>query len=176
MKSDFPTSLALLKANQGSPVDLQRIQTESLRLALEEVRSVLTEQKILLQHLKQTLERRTSVLSPAKNFSSDRYHKTFNSHLPPLPPAFALTPTGNASQNIQLIDTTSLDDTGIYVSAANSDLPSDSQLRAFVNESPKPPSNAQRERTQVDLVLPPTLAFSERSTCFCYICIYSDGF
>ncbi|KAJ3752586.1 hypothetical protein EV360DRAFT_75228, partial [Lentinula raphanica] len=36
MKTEFPTQLSLIQAKAGSPVDLQRIQNESLRLALEE--------------------------------------------------------------------------------------------------------------------------------------------
>ena len=73
MTTEFATNLALLQAKQGSPIDLQRIQNESLRLALEEVRSLLTEQKMALHALTQKLERRTSVLSPTKAFSNELY-------------------------------------------------------------------------------------------------------
>lgn len=47
----------------------------------------------------------------------------------------------------------SLDDTGVYEA-------SDNGLRAFVNESPKASDKTARQKTQVDLVLPPTTAFS----------------
>lgn len=168
MKNDFPSSLAILRANQGSPIDLQRIQNESLRLALEEVRSVLTEQKFLLQSLNQTLARRTAVLSPSKNFSGKKYQDRFNSTLPPLQPAISLSsPARRDLLDNQQFDSDfpdfDLDATGIYLADPERGVQGDSGLRAFVNESPKTPTNARREKTQVDLVLPPTLAFSERS-------------
>lgn len=163
MKDDFPSRLVVLQANQGSPIDLQRIQNESLRLALEEVRSVLTEQKILLQSLNQTLVRRTAILSPAKNFSGESYHNRFDGTLPPLQPAFLLSsPTRPAAQQLDF-PALDLDETGIYVADPEPGIHGDGGLRAFVNESPKAPTNSRREKTQVDLILPPTLAFSERS-------------
>ena len=163
MKNDFPSCLAVLRANQGSPIDLQRIQNESLRLALEEVRSVLTEQKILLQSLNQTLARRTAVLSPAKQFSGEIYQNRFNSSLPPLPPAFLLS--SPAQQEVPQLNFPTLgsDETGIYIADPDPGIQGDAGLRAFVNESPKAPKNTRREKTQVDLILPPTLAFSEHS-------------
>ena len=51
----------------------------------------------------------------------------------------------------------------VSVTTANSDLENDSHLHSFVNESAKPPSNGHREKTEIDLVLSPTLAFYERS-------------
>lgn len=171
MKNDFPSGLAVLRANQGSPVDLQRIQNESLRLALEEVRSVLTEQKILLQKLNHTVDRRTAVLSPAKNFSANIYHNRFESTLPPLQAAFSLSsPTAvsigthwDINDDEFLGSVSDLDETGIYVADSAHKDHGDSGLRAFANGSPKASANSRREKTQVDLVLPPTLAFSERS-------------
>ncbi len=163
MKNDFPNSWAVLRANQGSPIDLQRIQNESLRLALEEVRSLLTEQKVLLQSLNQTLARRTAVLSPAKKFSGMKYQDRFDSTHPLLQPVFSLS----SSTQFQALPNDflepDLDETGIYIADPEPGIRGDSGLRAFVNESPKTPTNSRREKTQVDLILPPTLAFSERS-------------
>lgn len=154
MKSEFPTALSLLKAKEGSPIDLQRIQNESLQLALEEVRSLLVSQTLALKALTRKMDRRTSVLTPTQ-FSSETYQRRLerSSQIEPLPPAPA-TPIFTNSDN-----------TGAYFrpSEPNSP-PGDTGLRAFVNESPRTPSHSprRRERTQVDLVLPPTLAFTKR--------------
>lgn len=78
MKTDFRTSLSLLKSKEGSPVDLQRIQNESLRLALEEVRSLLVTSNLTLTALCQKMERRTNIFSPTKGFSNTTYQDSFN--------------------------------------------------------------------------------------------------
>lgn len=79
MKTTFPTQLCLLQAKAGSPVDLARIQNDSLRHALEEVRNIMTSQLIELAKLRTTVERRTAVLSPAQGFSASTYHRTCTS-------------------------------------------------------------------------------------------------
>lgn len=76
MKHGFPNSLAILNANAGSRVDLQRIQNQTLRLALEETRSLLAAQSVQLAELtrlQKIVEQRTQVLSPAKGYSALRY-------------------------------------------------------------------------------------------------------
>lgn len=73
---DFPNELAVLKANAGSPVDLQRLQKRTLQLALEEVRSVQVNQAVTIQKISTLLERRTAVLSPTKGFSQDSYYQS----------------------------------------------------------------------------------------------------
>src|SRR5277367_6810373 len=75
MKTEFPKNLSLLQAKAGNPVDLQRIQDESMRLSLEEMRSLLTSQTLELKALHHKLERRTAVFSPTKLFSTEAYHQ-----------------------------------------------------------------------------------------------------
>lgn len=75
MKTEFPTQLSLLQANAGSPVDLTRIQNESLRTEMEELRCISNAQALELKKLRELFERRTAVLSPAKGFSASNYHR-----------------------------------------------------------------------------------------------------
>lgn len=86
MATTFRTDYAMLRAKEGSPLDLARIQNETLRLALEEVRTLLASQTNLISRLNQTLERRTAVLSPTQGFAHDIYHAS--GEFP------SLTPTG----------------------------------------------------------------------------------
>jgi hypothetical protein len=76
MRTTFRTELSILQANVGSPVDLQRIQNESLRLAIEEIRAVNSSLNGKVHELLQLVERRTSVLSPAKAYSHSDYQKS----------------------------------------------------------------------------------------------------
>ena len=73
MKTVFPSELACLQANAGSPVDLMRIQNEAMRQALEENRVQLHELRLELSAMRVSFERRTAVLSPAKAYS----HRTY---------------------------------------------------------------------------------------------------
>jgi hypothetical protein len=77
MKTEFPANLSLLQAKAGHPVNLQRIQDQSMRLSLEEMRCLLTSQTLELQALHHKLERRTAVLSPTKKFSTEAYHQSY---------------------------------------------------------------------------------------------------
>lgn len=79
MKCSFPTDFSLLKANEGSSVDLERIQNQVLQQSLEEMRSLLSSQTAELTKLRQTLERRTAVLSPTKAYSNQAYQDRFTS-------------------------------------------------------------------------------------------------
>ncbi|KAJ7857354.1 hypothetical protein B0H13DRAFT_1960478 [Mycena leptocephala] len=74
MSSTFPSQLSLLQANAGNPVDLQRIQNVFLRVALQEVRTLLGSTDMQLKKLTGLLERRTAVFSPAQGFSASNYH------------------------------------------------------------------------------------------------------
>jgi hypothetical protein len=73
MKMVFPSELAILQANAGSPVDLMRIQNEAMRQALEENRVQLRELRHELSAMSAVLQRRTAVLSPAKAYSHQTY-------------------------------------------------------------------------------------------------------
>ncbi|KAJ7202449.1 hypothetical protein C8J57DRAFT_1622921 [Mycena rebaudengoi] len=146
MKTEFPTQLSLLQANAGSPVDLTRIQNESLRTEMEELRCISNAQALELKKLRELFERRTAVLSPAKGFSASNYHRNAavsSSSLPPPP----------MSPLILHLDENSVE-TGTYQTE------DDSTMRAFVNPSPRTP-DTPRATTQVDLILPPAAAFFE---------------
>ncbi|KAF9062011.1 hypothetical protein BDP27DRAFT_1369177 [Rhodocollybia butyracea] len=161
MKNTFPTALSVIRANAGSPVDLQRIQNESLRLALEEVRVTMNAMNIQLRLLTDQLNRRTQVLSPAQGYSIQQYQRstaavsslsslTLASGIPSTPPktSGALLPAA------EIVSWgTTVEATGVYEAE-------DSTLRAYVSSSPKTPVTP-RSRTQVDLVLPPVEAFSK---------------
>lgn len=75
MTTTFCTDLAILQANAGNPVDLQRIQDRSIQLAFEEVRALQSKNASEMKKLMTMLDRRTSVLSPTKGFSMDTYHQ-----------------------------------------------------------------------------------------------------
>ncbi|KAJ7686094.1 hypothetical protein B0H17DRAFT_1304922 [Mycena rosella] len=57
-----------------NPIDLERIQNTLLRVALEEMRSLLASQNVQLKKLAAAFERRTSIFSPAQGFSASNYH------------------------------------------------------------------------------------------------------
>ncbi|KAF4618177.1 hypothetical protein D9613_011519 [Agrocybe pediades] len=84
---------------------------------------------------------------------------TVNTVLPHSPNPTTPTPVtpirqSSTSGRVTSESISELDDTGIYVANAEGD------LRAFANGSPKQRTQP-REKSQVDLVLPPVLAFSE---------------
>jgi hypothetical protein len=86
MKMVFPSELAILQANAGSPVDLMRIQNEAMWQALEENRVRLRELRHELGAMNAVVQRRTAVLSPAKAYS----HQTYTSSGMSVPLLFSL--------------------------------------------------------------------------------------
>lgn len=167
MKSVFPTELALLHASAGSPVDLARVQDSLMRKALEEIwvqcssqARQLEAQSKQLAVLNTTLSRRTSQWSPPK---ANQYKDALQV---PVPVGLArrvtysssnqmsnpYSPTPSLLEPAAIIDdaTWAAEDTGIYETV-------DCTLCAFV--VPSPTSQVSRPRTQVDLVLPPMIAF-----------------
>lgn len=78
MTGTFPSELSALQAAAGNPVDLQRIQDHYTRRSLEEVRSLVHNSHLVIARLEQTVDRRTSVLSPTKGFSADTYSQSGN--------------------------------------------------------------------------------------------------
>ncbi|KAL1714102.1 hypothetical protein EV715DRAFT_295461 [Schizophyllum commune] len=164
MKNTYPSELARLESSVRDPVDLTRIQNNSLRLALEEVRYHQSQQAAQLASLSQLVERRTSPLSPAKGFSTDGYIRSLNQvvtkagHLhPPQTPSPITTPSPNTRPTMQsherMVQDREMDDTGVYACGNDG-------LRAYVCASPANPT-APRQRTEVDLVLPPAEAFCD---------------
>ncbi|KAJ6608481.1 hypothetical protein B0H10DRAFT_1815675 [Mycena sp. CBHHK59/15] len=163
MTTEYPAQLSLLQANAGSPMDLQRIQSTSLRLALEEVRNLLASQSIEFKKMGALLERRTSALSPAQGFSASRYHRNGKSLLYPalvttnFPAVLLASPDRGHNipdSPISIHVSADLEETGTYEFE-------DGSIRAFVNESPKLPQTP-RSVAQVDLVLPPVAAFYKK--------------
>ncbi|PPQ96770.1 hypothetical protein CVT26_006269 [Gymnopilus dilepis] len=140
MKQSFPSDFTLLKAKEGSPVDLQRLQNQVLQQSLEEMRSLLSTQAAELIKLRLTLERRTAVFSPTKAYFNQAYHDR-------------LSGSSKGSSGGALI---SSDDSGICLAG------NEGGMIAFANPSPRA-SAQRREKTSVDLVLPPTNASSEPS-------------
>jgi hypothetical protein len=166
MKSTFLSELAVLQANAGSPVDLARIQTESLRMALEEMRSLLSTQGMELIKLRQMLERRTAVLSPTQGYSVDDYYRTGKCPArirsrTPLTYSMTIAATNNDLQPATTITDSPFvgqlpsdtDNAGVY-------RVEDGSLRGFANEMPVTPKTP-RAKTQVDLFLPPPAAFTK---------------
>ncbi|KAJ7286609.1 hypothetical protein C8J57DRAFT_1216765 [Mycena rebaudengoi] len=74
MTHRYPSELAVLQANAGSPIDLECIQNTHLRVTLEEMRSLLAAQNLELKKVTRLLERRTAVFSPAQGFTASNYH------------------------------------------------------------------------------------------------------
>ncbi|PPQ75836.1 hypothetical protein CVT26_001130 [Gymnopilus dilepis] len=184
MKSSFPTDFTLLKAKEGSPVDLQRLQNQVLQQSLEEMRSLLSTQTAELTKLRQTLERRTAVLSPTKAYSNQVYQDRSNNVKGSLDlaaqqfpkPVFLVEVSNSLLSDEEMHDDItclpqtpvrpparlleaggtliSSDDSGVYLAD------DEGSMRAFANPSPRA-SAQKREKTSVDLVSPPTDAFSE---------------
>lgn len=73
MSTTFRSDLSILKASAGSPVDLQRIENETIRVALEEQRVLLSSQATQLKRLTDIIQRRTTVLSPTQGYSQEQY-------------------------------------------------------------------------------------------------------
>ncbi|KAF9490446.1 hypothetical protein BDN71DRAFT_1490630 [Pleurotus eryngii] len=132
--------LIALQAQEGSPIDRQRLENTILQQSLEDLRSIVSRQNLELARL--------PVMSLTQGFSMDRYSGEASKSgsvnaVPSTPPASVPNPFSQHRR----------DASGVYTAA-------DTTLRAFVNASP-PSSHVLREPTQVDLVLPPVEAFSD---------------
>ncbi|KAJ7629821.1 hypothetical protein B0H17DRAFT_1164275 [Mycena rosella] len=67
MTTGYPSALSVLQAAAGSPIDLRRIENEALHDTLASMRDIL--------EVKEILNRRTAVLTPARGFSASTYHR-----------------------------------------------------------------------------------------------------
>lgn len=182
MTAEYPEQLTTLQANQGSAVDLERLQNAVLRRSLEELRSLQADSNIQLRKLMSLMERRTQVLSPAKAYSHETYTNRgqricigniirsddtqclavvssisdINSDpFLDAPSTSSTMPSRVRYDPPPIISqaTRELEDTGIYET-------DDQALRAYVCPSPKS-VRTSRPRTNIDLVLPPATAFSK---------------
>ncbi|PPQ79199.1 hypothetical protein CVT24_012739, partial [Panaeolus cyanescens] len=178
MKHEFPNQLALLKASAGDPISTERIQNAELQRILQRQGAQLVAQTEELARLRALLEKvyhRTDVLTPTKAFDIERYNSRFKATASSGVPLFALPmsePVTPPRGRYRELDNGNNDqDAGIYEVQEGD---GSTGLRAFVNASPnaspqsrtdyaEPTDNicGPRERTQVDLVLPPAAAFTD---------------
>ncbi|KDR69528.1 hypothetical protein GALMADRAFT_230698 [Galerina marginata CBS 339.88] len=169
MRNTFPIQLATIDSNVADPVNLERLQNEILRKSLEQLRQesslqnqVLRNSMVQIEELKKIIHRRTLQWTPAKAIP---YNKDYTSHQSSgvvasvsrqlefqvdacYPPSAA---TNLEPAHVIDSETRASEDTGVY--CANDD-----SLRGFVVPSPSLPTSP-RPRTEVDLVLPPVIAF-----------------
>lgn len=177
MKDEFPRCLSIIKAGAGDPLEIERLQNDILRQRISNLTSKVESQSTQIQALIIDFKRRTAALSPTQGFSSGDYHRTYSvascKYLIILFMSFLFMICLSASQPTPLPDVRlpegydwprlesqdiferpkTPDNTGIYISH------DDGGLRAFANESPRTPT--ERVKTQVDLVLPPLIAFTK---------------
>lgn len=187
MESTFPQELASIKENTRHEVSLERLQNEIIREAMEQLRNESTLQRESLRgisdaitELNSLLKRRTSQWTPAKAMDYENpYMDTVrptqgalssvsrqldfsflpsNSTATPGPStsagqALSSSADGLAASLCVNADTRESEDSGVYFGP-------DESLRGFIAPSPRSP-NIARPRTEVDLVLPPLLAFCE---------------
>ncbi|KDR75964.1 hypothetical protein GALMADRAFT_225713 [Galerina marginata CBS 339.88] len=169
MRNTFPIQLATIDSNVTDPVNLERLQNEILRKSLEQLRQessmqnqVLRNSMVQIEELKKIIHRRTLQWTPAKAIP---YDKDYTSHRSSGVVASVsrqlefqvdacYPPSAATSLEPALVidsETRASEDTGVY--CANDD-----SLRGFVVPSPSLPTSP-RPRTEVDLVLPPVIAF-----------------
>ncbi|KIM75214.1 hypothetical protein PILCRDRAFT_49321, partial [Piloderma croceum F 1598] len=153
MTNVYPSKLACLQENAGSPIDLMRIQNEAMRQALEENRVQLHELRRELSAMRVSFDRRTAVLSPAKAYSHQMYTGSGNPVASLSTAIIPTTPPRVRHDPPFIVDATThaLEDTGVYETE-------DHALQGFICPSPASP-NSPRPQTQIDLCLPPVRAF-----------------
>lgn len=78
MRTDYITSLSLLKAKAGDSFEIGRIQDHELKNSLAGMRSLLDMQSREIKALNLKFERRTAVFSPTKAFSSATYSSSLH--------------------------------------------------------------------------------------------------
>ena len=76
MSTTYRSELSALRAREGSPIDIQRMQDRLLRTALEEVRALQAKHTNEIGSLLQLVNRRTSALSPTKGFAMESYQRS----------------------------------------------------------------------------------------------------
>ncbi|KIK06290.1 hypothetical protein K443DRAFT_3320 [Laccaria amethystina LaAM-08-1] len=162
----FPVHLAAINSSTVSPVCLERLQNEIMRKSLEQLRQESVTQKDLLrsntaqiEKLTQIVQRRTSHWTPAKAISYETMRPS-SSMVAGISRQLEfqsgstqpLSAVGNlGAPAIIGPETRAAENTGVY-------LASDNSLCGFIVPSPHLPTSP-RPRTEVDLVLPPVIAF-----------------
>ena len=56
MKTEFPKNLTLLKSQAGDPIEIERIQNDLLRQALNNMSASVSEQTLQIKMLREKLE------------------------------------------------------------------------------------------------------------------------
>lgn len=187
MTSDFPAQLTALEASAGDPISLERMQNALLLQSLQHVVVTLQRQSDEVAQLRAIVHRRTAALSPPKACVIDRIRTSCGgsalqfgqqddtvtsssqwSATTALAEAFSHS-TGtdihsrHVSSDMPLFvdeETRARQDSGVYQAE-------DSSFRAFVAPSPASPI-VGRQRTQVDLILPPASAFTVPGKLVCH--------
>jgi hypothetical protein len=75
MRTGYPAELIAQQAAAGDPIQLERIQNAALVRALAGVRTLLSAVTDEIRELRAVVNRRTAVLTPARGFSSEVYHR-----------------------------------------------------------------------------------------------------
>ncbi|EIW62287.1 uncharacterized protein TRAVEDRAFT_35644 [Trametes versicolor FP-101664 SS1] len=153
MKTEFPSQILTLDASVGDPISVERLQNVLLRQSLQHVVVLLQGQRREVAHLHAVIDRRTAAFSPPRIDIT-------TSHEPTRTRGMVLQ--FDLSRQLSLLQlepsvfvdaqTRTRQDSGVYEAE-------DSTLRAFVAPSPASPILG-RQRTEVDLVLPPSAAFT----------------
>lgn len=181
MKTEYRSQLVVMEANAGDPVNLERLQNTLLRQSLQHLATKLEAQSTQIVQLQTVIKRRTAAFSPPKaHIPSTTTSRAldvgddsaatlcFDTGDPlrvpvtyPFPAKLgapfewdAAIRTRTSSETPLFVDaeTRAQQDTGVYEAE-------DHSLRAYVAPSPSTPILG-RLRTQVDLVLPPAIAFT----------------
>jgi hypothetical protein len=165
MRSTFPIHLAKINLNAVDPISLERLQNEIMRKSLEQLRQESSMQQEIIRNntsqiekLTQIVQRRTLQWTPAKAACYDAcpsssavasVSRQLEFHLDST--ASVLTEGILGTPAVIDSETRAIEDTGVY-------LASDDSLRGYIVPSPSLPTSP-RPRTEVDLVLPPPIAF-----------------
>lgn len=74
MKTTYIEELAVLEANTSEPGDLNEIENEVVRSALQDVYAKLGAMQASVDSQSTMLDRRTKIFSPSKGFSFETYN------------------------------------------------------------------------------------------------------
>lgn len=173
MADTYPAELAAIEATVRPHVSLERLQNEIVQDSLEQLRSessshskAISKLDIKLDGILGLLQRRTQQFTPPKapfwqgarhpDLSPVAKALTFNTSntltSQEKPPHTAVSAYDSGDPFVDA-ETRAEEETGVYEVA-------DSSMRGFVAPSPRA-QNLARPHTEVDLVLPPLIAFCD---------------
>ncbi|KAF8209033.1 hypothetical protein K438DRAFT_2012373 [Mycena galopus ATCC 62051] len=150
MASGYPAELSTLRAAAGNPIEIERIQNAALARALHGLRQLLSSMSYEITELRNTVNRRTAVFTPARGFSADVYHRNIDD-------------LRTASEFLD--HDASYPDNAVPSSGnTGTSSPISTPHRGSSNSAPRTPAIAQTPSlvTQVKLVLPPMVAFYDK--------------